>query len=369
MARFVVRGTQLSKSLPTLDLPVLIAAPLPGFTTEVQAVLTNVDPGAGAGLVNYDVWDLTGASPVSVLTASTNVDVVGVGRYAANWAVPGTGNVGLHRIDWHATVGGVIHTWSAYFDVLAAGILPPRPSYALLSDLRTEGFDTVSLPDARALSLLKSMSVMIEKWTRRFFEPRYRSVNLDGSEGPSFRFADPIIGLDAVAIDDTSIDLTTNQIRVYNRHLVSGLLNPDDRDNPKMDFVRIIRILQRLDVYDRPYSNRAIFWPGPQNVAVSGLFGYTDPDDSWSVGITPDPIRRVTMMLVARELPQISDPDTRFDVQNSFRQKDLRTRDQSVSFGPGRSDLVLHGGMDFTGDPSIDDIIDRYVAPPYVGSP
>jgi hypothetical protein len=117
------------------------------------------------------------------------------------------------------------------------------------------------------------------------------------------------------------------------------------------------------------WQSRQVFWPGPRNVQLSGLWGYTDPDADCQVGVTPDMIRRATMMLVAREMVGIGDVAGRADAQNAYRISDQRTRDQSVTYGPGRSDLAASGGAgEFTGDPAIDDLIAQFVAPPFIGT-
>lgn len=364
MARALTTGSTASPTNPVLDL----------WTLGWQLYPTGIsyDPGnvrtwglVDVSAVAWEVFDMTSGSPVSVAAGTLNVagaDHLGTGHYAATWTA--TGNAGLHRIVWSVTFAdATTGTFQNDFDVLAAGLALKGPAYCLLSDLRTEGFTTAQLSDARALSLIRTCSLLLERWTSRFFEPRYKTVNVDGDKGPTLWLNDPIISFDSVSIDTELVDPST--YRVFNRHLADGLLNPDDRDNPHVKFNQMTRVLERLYIYDQPYGFRLVFWPGPQNVQLAGLFGYTDPDPDCQAGVTPDTVKRIIMMMIARELVLLSDPDGRFDAQMGFRTSDQRTRDQSLTLD--RSDLRRPGAGVFTGDPRIDDLIALYLAPPFVG--
>jgi hypothetical protein len=360
MARALARGVASSPTNPVLDVWTLVG----GALTDVFALA-------------FQVFDLSTGTPVQVFPATLgNQQVVNVagaehlqkGHYVATWTPGNAEPLGLHRVIWFVTPtnGGAVQQYMTDFDVLAAGLSMRGPAYALLSDLRTEGFTPSMLSDARAIALIISMSRLIERWTKRFFEPRYRSITLDGAAGPSMHINDPLIAVDSVTIDGTLVDLSS--VKVFNRHISEGLTSPDDRDNPKIVFNRVTRTLVQVDSYDRPFLNRELYWPGPRNVAISALFGYTDPDADVQAGVTPDLIKRVTMLLVSRESIPIADGEGRADAQNAYRVKSIRTRDQSIDYGPDRGDLVTSGRMEFTGDPAIDDIIAQFVAPPVIGS-
>lgn len=363
MAKSIARSTSSSCANPVLDLWTVVG----GALIDVFAL-------------EYQIFDLSSGTPVQTFPPSGRATVaVGVdcptngaghlqtGRYVANWTVDPAEPLGAHRILWFmtATSTSTEVPFSMDFDVLAAGLSAKGPQNVRLSEIRDEGFTTAMISDARGLTLIGVVTRMVERWTKRFFEPRYRTVTLDGSSGPTLFLQDPIVALDSARIDKELVDADTYQ--VFNRHLAEGLTSPDDRDNPRISFQKITRIIQRLDVDNRPVAARAIFWPGPRNVQLSGLFGFTDPSDDLPVGETPVMIKRVTMMLLARELPGIGNIDDRQEASQPAP-NNLRTRDQSVIFNDDRSVLVKTGTVgEFTGDPGIDDIIAQYTAPPFIG--
>lgn len=355
MARALALGASSSPTNPVLDFWFVAAGAL-----------------ADLSALSWQVFDLSTGSAVSVATGTVNVagaEHLGTGHYVATWT--GAGNVGRHRIVWTATpVGGSAKAYQYDFDLLAAGLSLKGPAYCLLADLRDEGFAATGVggvSDVRALGLIRKVSTFVERWTRRFFEPRYRTITLDGARGPSQWLQDPVIALDSARIEGDLVDPTT--YRVFNRHIAEGLTDPDDRENPRVTFSRITRVLSEVNTYDRPFYNRQVWWPGPRNVQLAGLFGYTDPDPDLPAGSTPEMIRHVTMLLFAREALPLADGDGRTDAQNAFRVDSIRTRDQSVTYGADRMQLTAKGANEFTGDPAIDDIIAMYVAPPFIGSP
>jgi hypothetical protein len=372
MARMLQRSTASSFSNPVLDVWTLIA----NTAIDASSALMIGDPFA----LGFQIWDLsTVTSPTQVFPTTPGqfqaVDLVtpgvnrlGVGHFVANWTPGSTENLGLHQVVWQMTPtnGATPQTFRTDFDIITAGVPVKGPMYARLSQLRDEGFTVSQLSDVRAVQLIGRASKMVDRITRRFFEPRYRTYNLDGEAGPSQKIGDPIIALDSAYIDNDLVDPTT--YRVFNRHITDGLTNPDDRADPRLQFNRITRTLSRIDVFDRPFANREIFWPGPKNVQVNGLFGYTDPDPDIQVGVTPDAINLVTMMIVARETALIGNPDDRKDAHAPDAQQ-LRTRDQTIVFSPSRNNLIPSGAVgEFTGDPEIDDILARYMAPPFIGA-
>jgi hypothetical protein len=358
MARALARGATLSPTNPVLDLWVLIG----GALTDIYALA-------------FQIFDLSTGTAVQVFptpSGQQSVNVSGAehlqtGRYTGTWTVGGGENLGLHRIIWYVTAvqGGPVVQYQQDFDVLTAGLSLKGPAYCLLSDVRAEGFAATDVSDVRALATIKKVSALIERWTRRFFEPRYKNVTIDGAAGPSLWLQDPIIALDSASIDGSLIDKTTYQ--VFNRHITEGLTTPDDRDNPRVTFTRLTRVLNQVNIADRPFVNRQIWWPGPRNVALSGLFGFTDPDADYPAGVTPELIKQVCLTLFARNY-FLANSDDAADAANAGRVKSIRTRDQSIDYGPTRAELAGASAGEFSGDPDIDAIISQYCAPPAIGS-
>lgn len=363
MAKFLARGVASSGANPVLDLWAVVD----GAIADLEAL-------------EYAIWDLSDDEPAQVYPVSGNevVDVattypdagggrLALGHFFAAWTPSATERLGAHEVVWQATLpGGETREWRTRFDVLATGRRAKGPMYALLSDLRTEGFTVAALKDDRALALISTASKAIERYTRRFFEPRALAFTVSGEGGRVVHLEHPVIALASIAIQDDA--LTRESFKVFNRHIAEGLLHPDDRDNPRVEFGPQLWGFRRFE--GQAPLPREVFWTAPRNVALEGLFGYTEPDEDSPTGTTPNLITRATMMIVAREQTGIGDVDGRKEASRGAV-KDERTRDQSISYGTTRADLAGSSGSgvgEFTGDPAIDDIIGLFCAPPYVGS-
>jgi hypothetical protein len=68
--------------------------------------------------------------------------------------------------------------------------------------------------------------------------------------------------------EDFQDEVDLDDVEVYNRHLSQGLVDPDDRESPKI--VVNVSDIAKIGFID--------YWPrGNQNIQVQGVFGYTDP--------------------------------------------------------------------------------------------
>lgn len=238
--------------------------------------------------------------------------------------------------------------------------------YASIADFRAEGVTPAAASDARLEALIGLASEYIERVTGRFFDARELTLTLDGTGGRSLLLGHPIVRVSEVFIElsvfspgDVAVD--TALYRVYNRHLTQGLLLPDDRDNPKLEFIHSSDLLGiRIE---RPVlSLSSLIWPrGQQNVIVRGVFGFTERDGS-PTGRTPRLIQHLTMLLVVRELAPLTDVAARDEAMKRWRITSERTRDQSYTLEA----LRLTGA--FTGDPTIDGILVSFVRPPDLGA-
>lgn len=248
--------------------------------------------------------------------------------------------------------------------------------YCSVEDLRNEGITDAMASDARLTQLIRLASTMIERFTGRWFEPRFRTLRVTG-RGSSFVHIDaPIIAIDAVSLiggrgttmSRDAVDMSG--VLVYNRHLTEGLIEPDDRDNPRLEF-----------------SGAGSFWPGEfvwpavgQVVEMVGYFGFTElaPGDPvgetsdgsqypLTFGNTPALINRACQLLVARNLGPLGDPATASEWRDRWKITSERTADQSynVADPTGQAGTGLVGA--WTGDPEIDSIISMFSRPPSLG--
>jgi hypothetical protein len=306
---------------------------------------------------------------VDVAAPCPSGDRLGPGAYVARWSPPADGPTGAHEIRWFVRMDAATNErqYVQRFDVLAAPPARLAEGYALVSDLREEGITVDQASDARLLRLIRRASAFIERVTGRFFEPRRQRLLVDGHGGRALHLSQPIIAVRSIEIFPvfglgSSLPVETDLLRIYNRHLSEGLLMPDDRDNPKLEF------FHAEDFYgEQPprwgFPRLAnLTWPvGPQIVAVDGLFGFTEADGS-PVGRTPEQIEHITKLLVIRELPRMADLDARQDAQWRFRVINERTRDQAYTLQPVKLTAP------FTGDPAIDVVLEAYCRPIDLGA-
>lgn len=349
MASVVPRGAQLGAANPLLRLYCVVGGAL-------------VEPDTAAWTV-YDVGDDDKLlSPVLRATGQVEAvdDVLPVGAYAADWAVPADEPLGRHEVRWEFEYAGVTYAYREEFDVAPGVVGGAFRSYALPSDLRAEGA-CGEHSEARIQRALARSAETIDKVTNRFFEPRALSLTLDGTGGPALRFGFPVLAVASVAyVGDYATDVPLGRVVAYNRWLTEGMVLPDDRDDP--------RIALMPDGYDLPRYRalpRNVPWiRGRQNVRVVGLFGYTDPSGS-PVGKTPEAIREVCKALALRDLPGMySGADERDAERLRGRILSETTRDQSRTVG---ADPRL-ASAGWTGDPDLDATLARYCAPPFVGA-
>jgi hypothetical protein len=357
------------------------ANPVLELFTPVRGVL------ADAAEVAFQIFDVSDdrkrASPVQVFPSEPDTrapvnstelwpagDKLGPGNVVARWAVPADEVLGAHEVRWfvRSAPAAIEQVVSVGFDVLAADAGSHRSGYALVSDLRAEGVSIAEATDARLARLIGLASQYVDRMTGRFFEPRPMTLSLDGSGGRMLLLGQPIIAVRAVTLlvampaQVGELPVTSSFFHVYNRHLTQGLLDPDDRENPRLEFFHESDL---LGVHSTPAASLglgSLVWiRGVQNVVVSGLFGFTDPDGS-AVGRTPDLIRHATKLLVLREIPTMTDTAQREDRQKRWRIVSERTRDQGYDLAPMRA----HGA--FTGDSEIDAILVAYQRPPHLGA-
>lgn len=342
-----------------------------------NGVLTDVSS------LEYEIFEdvSTPGTPVKVYPAGPGRAVVtltlcpagqklSTGRYVAVWPVPALELVGRHVIKWYAKLNPTSpeKLFQEEFEVLDSLSGSGAYGYALVQDLRDEGFtDTVAYPDAMLMERIERASRMVEMYTGQYFEPRTKTLTVDGRGRRYLLLDEPVIGVSSIKIStnifspaDGSIDLSA--VRIYNRHISQNLTRPDDRRNPKVEFVHFNDRFGVPNDIGGPYRITNLVWPyGQQNVQLEGVFGFTEYDGS-STGRTPTLIKHVTKLLAVRELPKMADSDARADNINRWRVMAEKTRHQSISYGNISGGRNSGGGAAgrYTGDPEIDRILEAF---------
>ncbi len=358
---------------------------------DVWTQKTITDPGGFVYLglaepfaLGFQVWDVRNpdapaqiwpVTPDTRQAVDLEADKIGgvAGHYAAAWTcdvLPA--KKGRHQIRWFVTPvdGDDEQSFARDFDVLpaAASILGAGTAYALVSDLRDEGVQVGDANDARLLKLLGMQARYIERITERVFRPVYKVAVFDGSGGRSCQFGEPLIGLVSVSIGQPAItDVERSAFRVYNRHLANGMIEPDDRDDPRIEFAHGSDLLQGRrggavvgsPLFGVPWRDHWF----PQTVlgvTVRGVWGFTDYDGS-PTGMTPELIAHVQKLLVIREIPTMAGCGDREDARDRGKITSETTRDQSYTKKPEIE-------TPFTGNREIDDILLMFKGPLRLGS-
>jgi hypothetical protein len=291
-------------------------------------------------------------------------DKLGVGRYAATWTPAPELPPGRYMVRWwyQFTVSQDAIAFDQEFEL--APVAYPGPAYCTLYDLRAAGLTMASATDtAPAQRLIVQASRFIEQYTGRQFDPIYKILSFSGSSGRALLLDEPIVALEHMIInydgDFAVSDREVGNFTVFNRHIRENLYRPDDRDNPKIEFVH------GWDPFGTWGTSNFRFSTGVQNVQVAGVFGYTEPDQSM-VGCTPYLIRHAAQLICFRQQYALGSTQRR-DALAQHRIKSEYTRDQGYIMADpdvGRaSPFVTH-----LGDPEIDAILFAFVRPPQLGA-
>jgi hypothetical protein len=207
--------------------------------------------------------------------------------------------------------------------------------YATAQQLRDEGVTSAEASDARLIALIAEATDMIDVLTGWFFEPRVKTVRLDGRGRRLLELPWPPIVLERIVVDGVSISL--DEV-----HWVGAPVQPGFS-------------AAHLELASGGFRR------GERNVELAGTWGYTEPDGT-TLGCTPLAIVRACMLLVMRTLPRLSERDALHDARSGWRVVAERTRDQSFSLSKPTNRATM------TGDPEVDMILARYARPPMLGA-
>jgi len=296
-------------------------------------------------------------------------DTLGPGRYAPTWAVPANQPLGAHEVRWRwrETLTSPLRFSQERFDVAQVGLPPGATLYALPSELRAEGVASSKVSDARLVTASLRAAQVIERITRRFFEPRYLELRADGRGGRAVLLEMPIIAVDELRFDSLGVLVNTtfadsDNYRVYNRHL-QGVVQPDDRQSPRIELYGL------RDAGSRASYGDLRFPRGQQNIVVRGVFGFTEADGS-PYGATPVLLREAAMRLAIRNAGPLGSSQASGDRRYAGRITSERTRDQSVTYSAGSSTGLGAAAANgaFTGDAEVDFLLGLFLAPPQMGA-
>lgn len=303
------------------------------------------------------LFPVTPGTKQTINVAAAGPSRLGVGRYAALWTPDGSLDTGdKYFVRWFYVVssGGAEQTFDQEFELVEQ---PYKGGDHLCSlyDLKDEGITITSA--SKAQQWIARASRYIEHYTGRRFAPKHKTIEIDGRGGFALMLNEPIVALEKVVMNQTSVfslsseSVDLSNVKVANRHLTQALTNPDDRNNPKLEYVR------GLDIGNTHLFPGQGQWDrGTRNVQVIGIFGYTEPDGSF-VGQTPDLIREACKMLVIKNMTPLASAQR----DESYRVTRERTKDQEVEYAPPAK-------QPFTGDRVIDSILVAFRRMPTFGA-
>jgi hypothetical protein len=313
-------------------------------------------------------WEVFEAdSAVAMASGTVNTDPcteggqrIGVGYYFANLNPQSAGlSAGPYSLVWHYKVTLESEELEAVygFEVLDPARFRVGRQFEAYVSSDLEALDEFDL-HVRQRALWQA-SKAVERITGRFFFPRFLTLrHTVRPETQKIWIDQPIIGVNEVTIEETGVvtgtldqyTLDNSYLRVYNRHL-SGLLSPDDRDNPRIAFATV--------GIPGEVVNLAKFPRGELGAIIKGAFAYTDPDGS-PFGMVPSALEEVVAALAYRKVQDPSGID--LVLQNPGAVKKAKTRDQEVQF-----DTSVSKNATLTGDSRLDEILAGFMRPAHVG--
>lgn len=360
--RGVTKGQASSAATPTLQ-----------FFARNGEFLENIHSGT------YQIDDITGSSAVSRVasTAINTADApggqkLGTGRYVIPTGSTSGWAYGTHRVTVSFKFSATGDTYTIWFDfeLLSSIEFPNGAAYsgfASTKDLLRDGH-AGSLTADNIHRHIHRISRQLEHSLRgRWFEPRYMTMQLDSPASSVLWLDEAVIALEKVEAVSQSPNLNEvvylypqDVYKVYNRHL-DGLLDPDDRDNPRLELVSPTAYYSSYLGTPPDAGVGRFSWPeASQHVYATGVFGYTEYElgsNRSHIGEAPYDVRLAVGVLLSRHLadPLLADVTT----HNPGNLRSYRTRDQAISLGGTSS-----GGIEsnqITGDALLDLRLARFM--------
>lgn len=221
--------------------------------------------------------------------------------------------------------------------------------YTTLAAVRAAGLsDTTTYPDAAITAAIARVGAFIDRTTRQWFEPRTKTLRLDGSGTATLLLDVPIVSASALYLNgDFETAVPADRYEVYAGRDAAQ----DDRGCP------MIRL--RSD----SWWGAGRFVRGTRNQQVVGIFGYVEADDT-----TPALIQDAALRLVIRDLssPAVPASSAAGGGSGSGPVGPLvseTTEGHSRHWAAPAIGSMRAGTLAVTGDPAVDQILAMYRGP------
>lgn len=302
--------------------------------------------------VSTPAKEITPVSKVAKTAINTTTYRLSEGRYYAPQTIGGDWGLGDYQVIWYYTVadGDDEQTMTTPLVVTDEAHGPPS-YYATVADVYDAGLDDDTYTVKQVRGALAKATALLERWTGRSFRAAYKTIRVDGGGGMKLRLREPIIAVERLDVEEEFLQQyflseESREVHIYNRHIRLGQVQPDDRNNPRIDYSYGTRPLGAIGYYP----------DGALDVKVTGMFGYTEPDGS-PLGSTPTIVRDLVVKIALLHVDGAA-TDEAWSVKNKWKITEERTRDQQVKYGGSGGSTSVYTGPGstafFTGDPEID---------------
>ncbi len=217
-------------------------------------------------------------------------------------------------------------------------------AYTTIAAVRAAGLsDTTAYPDAAITAAIARVGAVIDRATRQWFEPRTKTLTLDGSGTATLLLDVPIVSVSQLFVnDDFDNPLPAELYEVFAGRDASQ----DDRGCP------MIRLRGSLGAgrFRRGMRQRVV-----------GIFGFLEADDT-----TPVLIQHAALRLAIRDLSNPAVPTASAGGAGSGPVGPLvseTTEGHSRHWAAPAIGPMRAGTLALTGDPAIDQILAMYRGP------
>ena len=313
----------------------------------------------------YDQWVIEKEGPESVWTAIAPFHVMPIitenmFQYVFTCSTEDITELGTFR-------ARAYHSVDEVYDASAISVASALSGYCTIQDIRDQGYASSAYADAKVQTAIQRATSVIDKLCRQWFEPRYKRVSLDAKRIDQLWVKIPIIAMQEIKIDEEILSL--DEFEIYNRHLTHGIVNPDDRADPRIAWGQ-----GRSTVDIKRLYGGGRFPKARKSVICRGVFGYTDigpgeyvgetADGSQipiTFGITPEAIQHAATKLTLKYMLPFEEAQ---DLMNASKVIEEKTRDQSYKLA---TPSAAQGGYGLTGETEADQILAMYQAPFDIG--
>lgn len=344
MSRTYYRGQTLGQA----ELSVTVKAGNPPEPRNVHAI-------------SYEIVNNTNRlNPVVVVPETSALpNYIEQGRYFGQWEIPPDQQEGSHFIRWRWQMAedSMQQSVAIEFFVEQQRLISYDDFYLTPEDVWRHGVSRRKYNREHIEERILLCQQYVEKITGQFFRGKNMVMKLDGNDTDMLLLPVPAISIEKIEFDTGLYrydyqDDEQGWENIPMRHFqVYSSVYPDERMYPRIKVNRSVStsILTR-SIYT------GVFPKGTQNVRLTGRFGFVEED-----GTTPLPILQAMMMLIVQNLHP-------FGSAMEKRRHRARRLLEETNDGHRYEMQRVISDLDLSGDPEVDQILNKYLRPPEIDS-